>query len=73
MLNGASLFTSATLNTTSVTLNWNPPAVGTPFGYYVGVYQLVTTSTGISVYTGAGVYGTAKTTVNLPLLSPNNV
>jgi hypothetical protein len=73
MLNGASLFTSATLNTTSVTLNWNPPAVGTPFGYYVGVYQLVTTSTGISGYTGAGVYGTAKTTVNLPLLSPNNV
>ena len=73
MLNGASLFNSATLNTTSVTLSWNPPAIGKPFGYYVGVYQLVTTPTGMTVYTGAGIYGTAKTTLTLPFLSANNV
>jgi hypothetical protein len=73
MVNGSSLFTPATLNTTSVTLSWNPPAIGQPYGYYVAVYQLVTVSSGISGYGLAGVYATAKTSVNVPFLSANNV
>ena len=73
LLNGSSLFSPATLNTTSVTLNWNAPAIGQPFGYYVTVFQLVTGPTGTVGYASAGVYGTGKTTVNIPFLSANNI
>lgn len=73
MINGSSLFTPATLNTTNVTLDWNAPAIGHPFGYYIAVYQLVTGPTGTMVYAPAGVYATAKTSVNIPFLAANNV
>jgi hypothetical protein len=72
-MNGNSLFNSATLNTTSVTLNWNPPAIGNPFGYYVVVYQLMTNPSGFTGYAEVGVYGTRSTSVDVPFLSANNI
>jgi len=72
MLNGNSLFTAATLNTTSVTLSWAAPAAGQPFGYYVSVYELGTTPLGTTEYLPAGRYGTAQTSVNVPFLTVGN-
>ncbi|HET6931290.1 MAG TPA: fibronectin type III domain-containing protein [Candidatus Acidoferrum sp.] len=69
-INGASLFNTATLNTTSATLSWNSPAIGQPIGYNVSVFQLVTSPTGTSGYGLASAYNTAKTSVALtPLTS----
>ena len=36
-INGADLFTAGTINGTAVTLSWDPPAIGTPFGYTVAM------------------------------------
>lgn len=72
LLNGASLFKSATLNSTNVTISWAPPATGQPYGYTVEVYQLVTLSTGATGYATAGIYGTAKTSLTIPFISPSN-
>ena len=73
MLNGSSLFTSATLNSTNVSISWNPPATGQPFGYYISVYQLTTsTTTGQTFYAPAGRYATAKTSLSVPFLAPTN-
>ncbi len=36
-INGADLFTAGTINGTAVTLSWDPPAIGTPFGYTVTI------------------------------------
>ena len=41
-INGADLFTAATINGTAVTLSWDPPVIGTPFGYTVAVMTPVT-------------------------------
>jgi hypothetical protein len=69
MLNGNSLFQSATLSTTAVTISWSPPATGQPYGYFVSVYQLVTSLTGQTLYAPAGRYATAKTSVTIPFIS----
>ena len=73
MINGASIFQTATLNTTSVNLSWNPPAVGQPYGYYVTVYQLGTLiNGGTEEYIGVGRFGTAKTSMQVPFLGAGN-
>jgi len=37
-INGADLFTAGgTINGTAVTLSWDPPAIGTPFGYTLAI------------------------------------
>jgi len=72
MLNGSSLFTSATLSTTNVNISWNPPAIGQPYGYFVEVFQLVTLPTGAIGYAIAGVYATAKTSLTVPFISPSS-
>lgn len=72
MLNGSSFFQSATLNSTTVTISWAPPATGQPYGYFVEVYQLVTLSNGSIGYAPAGNYGTAKTSLTVPFISPSN-
>jgi hypothetical protein len=41
-INDASLFTAATVNGTAVTLSWDPPAIGTPFGYTVAIMSPTT-------------------------------
>jgi hypothetical protein len=66
-INGASLFSAATLNTTVVTLSWVPPAQGlAPYGYEVTVVG--TQSSGMLAT--AGFFRTAKTSVTLPPLVP---
>jgi hypothetical protein len=71
-LNGAGFFQPATLNTTKVTISWNAPATGTPFGYYVSVYQLNTATGLLLAYTPAGRYGTTQTTLTVPFLNADN-
>jgi hypothetical protein len=71
-LNGSSLFTAGSLNTTSVTLSWTAPATGQPFGYYVSVYELATTPLGTTGYLPAGRYGTAQTSAKVPFLTAGN-
>jgi len=73
MINGASIFQTATLNTTSVNLSWNPPAIGQAYGYYVTLYELGTpTNGGTEQYIGVGRFGTAKTSMQVPFLSAGN-
>ena len=73
MINGASIFQTATLNTTSVNLSWSAPAIGQPYGYYVTVYQLGTLSNGgTEEYVGVERFGTAKTSMQVPFLSAGN-
>jgi hypothetical protein len=69
MLNGNSLFQSATLNSTNVNISWNPPVTGQPYGYFVEVFQLVTLPFGTTGYAIAGIYATAKTSVTIPFIS----
>jgi hypothetical protein len=72
-INGASIFQTATLNTTSVNLSWNAPAIGQPYGYYVSVYELGTLTNGGTVeYIPVGQFGTAKTSMQVPFLSAGN-
>lgn len=73
IINGASIFQTATLNTTSVDLSWNAPAIGQPYGYYVDVYQLGTLlNGGTPEYIPVGRFGTAKTSMQVPFLSAGN-
>jgi hypothetical protein len=73
MINGASLFQTATLSTTSVNLSWSAPAIGQPYGYYVNVYQLGTLINGGTIeYIPVGRFGTAKTSMQVPFLSAGN-
>jgi hypothetical protein len=69
MINGTGFFQSATLNSTAVNLSWSVPAGAQPFGYYVTVFQLVTLSTGTIQYEGVARFGTAKTSMSVPLLN----
>jgi len=72
-INGASIFQTATLNTTSVNLSWNAPAIGQPYGYYVEVFELGTLTNGGTVeYIPVGQFGTAKTSIQVPFLSAGN-
>lgn len=68
---GASLFTAATLNTTTPALSWSAPATGTAYGYRVSVFVL-STADSFSTYAPAGVFYTAQTSVTLPPLSAGN-
>jgi hypothetical protein len=69
MINGSSIFQSATLNSTNVNLSWTAPAGAQPFGYFVTIFQLATLSTGTTQYVTAGRFGTAKTSMSVPLLN----
>jgi hypothetical protein len=70
--NGGSLFQTATLGTTAVTISWSVPSTGQPYGYFVQVYQMGTLPSGGTGYTIAGSYGTAKTSVSIPFLTAGN-
>jgi hypothetical protein len=73
MINGASIFQTATLNTTSVNLSWSAPAIGQPYGYYVTVYRLGTQlNGGTEQYVGVARFGTAKMSIQVPFLSAGN-
>jgi hypothetical protein len=70
-INGDSLYTAATINTTSPALNWSAPATGAPYGYTVTPWQITLFSNGIQ-FASAGTFGTAKTSITLPPLAPGN-
>jgi hypothetical protein len=68
-INGASLFTAATLATTVVPLAWTAPATGAPFGYRVLVFIQGPALNGVPSYLPAGGFYSAKTAITLPPLS----
>jgi hypothetical protein len=70
MLNGASLFTAASMTSGPITLNWNAPATGAPFGYVVSPIVVVQNTNGFELL-GLGSYHTAKTSITLPPLAAN--
>jgi hypothetical protein len=71
MMNGSSLFESSNLSSTVVNITWSTPSSGTPFGYYVSVFQLTNLPSGTG-YLLAGRYGTSQTSVSIPFLAAGN-
>ncbi len=67
-VNGVNAFTVATLNSTSVTLNWSAPAAGAPYGYLIIPFTVTPITNGV-LFASAGTFGTAKTSVTLPPLT----
>jgi len=65
-INGADLFTASTLNSAVVTLSWDPPAIGTPFGYNVAIWSPTTLPDGTVAYFSSAMLSTAKTSMTLP-------
>jgi hypothetical protein len=71
-INGGSLFTAATLSTTTPSFSWTAPATGTaPYGYSVSTYVLSNPS-GTPNYLNSGVFYTSQNSVTLPPLSAGN-
>lgn len=65
-INGTDLFTASTINGTAVTLSWDPPAMGTPFGYDVAIMSTTTFPDGTVGYFSSTTLGTAKTSMTIP-------
>jgi hypothetical protein len=65
-ISGADLFTASTVSSTAVTLTWDPPAVGTPFGYHVAIMTPTTSPFGTVGYLTSTILGTAKTSMTIP-------
>jgi hypothetical protein len=68
MINGASMFTAATLNHTAVPLSWSAPAGTAPAGYLVVPVLITVDSSGGVALSPVGSFRTAKTSVTLPPL-----
>ncbi len=71
MINNASLFAAATLNTTTPSLSWTAPATGSPYGYAIVPY-LFTNATNAIPYVATTAFYTSQTSVTLPPLSAGN-
>jgi len=71
-IGGGSLFTAATLNTTTPTLSWSAPSGPTPTGYRVQVFVASSLPSGGTVYLTAGSFSTAKTSLTLLPLTGGN-
>jgi hypothetical protein len=65
-INGGDLFTASTVNSTAVTLSWDSPEIGTPYGYNVSIMSPITTPLGGVIYTSSAVLATAKTSMIIP-------
>ena len=65
-INGADLFNAGTINGTAVTLSWDPPAIGTPFGYSVAIMSPTTLPDGTVGYLSSTTLSTAKTSIAVP-------
>jgi hypothetical protein len=70
-IEGASFYSSNTINTTMPTLNWTAPSGTSPYGYQVREFVLETLTNG-STYVATGTYNTAATSVTLPPLAGGN-
>ncbi len=73
MISGASMFTTATLNNTVVSLSWSAPAGTTPIGYIVVPILVTVNSTGGIAEAPVGAFRTAKTSTTLPPLVAGNM
>jgi hypothetical protein len=71
-INGASLFTANTLNTTVAALSWSAPSGTKPYGYRVEVFTATTLPDGRVTYLPASTFSTAKTSVTLLPLTAGN-
>jgi hypothetical protein len=69
-INSGSLFTAATLNTTTPTFSWSVPSLGTPYGYRISVF--VFDPGDFYSYLAAGSFYTSQTSITLPPLSSGN-
>jgi len=66
-INGASLFTPATLDTRAVTLSWSAPTLGKPYGYRVQAVPLpLTMPPGTVAVVASRTLYTAQTSVTIP-------
>ena len=65
-INGADLFTATTVNSAGVTLSWNPPAIGMPFGYKVAILSPTIPPSGTPSYISSTTWSTAKTSMTIP-------
>jgi len=65
-INGADLFTAGTIGSATVTLTWDPPAIGTPIGYEVAIMSPTTLPNGTVNYVSSTTLSTAKTSMTLP-------
>ncbi len=67
-INGLSLFTATTLNTTAATLSWSQPVGPAPSGYKIAMFASGSLPDGSMGYLPAGRLETAKTSAILPSL-----
>ena len=65
-INGVDLFTPGTIGGSPVTLTWNAPAIGTPFGYQVTIESIHTLPSGSFAYMPSAILSTATTSVEIP-------
>jgi hypothetical protein len=66
-INGASLFTPATLDTRTLTLSWTKPATGAPYGYRVQIVSMPASSiNGIVTALATRTFYTAQTSITIP-------
>ena len=66
-INGTDLFTASTISSTAVTLSWDPPTTGTPYGYSVAILSPTTLPGSMRIeYLSTTTLGTAKTSMTLP-------
>jgi hypothetical protein len=70
-IGGGSLYTAATLTTTTPALSWTAPATGAPYGYAVSTYVL-SSAEGTPFYLTTGTFYTSGASVTLPPLSSGN-
>jgi hypothetical protein len=74
MLNGSSLFQTATLNTANLQFSWAPPSVGQPYAYFLEVYALAIPAPGTPgtlIYVEIRSFATTQTSLSLPLTLPD--
>jgi hypothetical protein len=70
-INGSSLFTTTSVNTTVETLTWTAASGTAPYGYTVYVFQVIPMQTGFELKV-VGNYSSAKTSMTLPPLPAGN-
>jgi len=66
-VNGGSLFTVSSVDTTAITLSWSAPAGAAPAGYRILLYTEISMPNSVAL-ASAGTFGTAQTSVTLPPL-----
>ncbi|HYG97567.1 MAG TPA: fibronectin type III domain-containing protein, partial [Terriglobales bacterium] len=71
-INGADFFANTTIGSTSVSLSWKAPALGSAYGYTVQISTPTKLPTGDLAYISVATLGTAKTSVTVPpgILAP---